>query len=77
MDGWMDHLDFRLTIFITIGLKIFLEANSRSTISTNNWNIISAQRVGFFSIGSGRLLDKIPGSRSGSGRVGVSENTIG
>ena len=37
----------------------------------------SAQRVGFFSIGSGRLLDKIPGSRSGSGRVGVSKNTIG
>ncbi len=30
--------------------------------------IISAQRVGFFNIGSGRVLDKIPGS--GSGRVG-------
>ena len=38
---------------------------------------ISAQRVGFFSIGSGRVLDKIPGSGSGSGRVGVSKNTIG
>ena len=37
----------------------------------------SAQRVGFFNIGSGRVLDKIPGSGSGSGRVGVSENTIG
>ena len=37
----------------------------------------SAQRVGFFSIGSGRVLDKIPGSGSGSGRVGVSKNTIG
>ena len=32
----------------------------------------SAQRVGFFNIGSGRVLDKIPGSGSGSGRVGVS-----
>ena len=37
----------------------------------------SAQRVGFFSIRSGRVLDKIPGSGSGSGRVGVSKNTIG
>ena len=27
--------------------------------------IDSAQRVGFFNIGSGRVLDKIPGSRSG------------
>ena len=36
----------------------------------------SAQRVGFFNIGSGRVLDKIPGSGSGLGRVGVSKNTI-
>ena len=39
--------------------------------------ISSAQRVGFFNIGSGRVLDKILGSRSGSGRVGVSKYTIG
>ena len=38
---------------------------------------ISAQRVGFFNIGSGRVLDKIPGSGSGSGRVGVSNDSIG
>ena len=31
----------------------------------------SAQRVGFFNVGSGRVLEKIPGSRSGSGQVGV------
>ena len=37
----------------------------------------SAQRVGSFNIGSGRVLDKIPLSGSGSGRVGVSKNTIG
>ena len=37
----------------------------------------SAQRVGFFNIGSGRVLDKIPGSGAGSGRVGVSKYTIG
>ena len=37
----------------------------------------SAQRVGFFNIGSGRVLDKIPGSGSGSGRVGVLKYTIG
>ena len=39
--------------------------------------VSSAQRVGFFNIGSGRVMDKIPGSGSGSGRVGVSKNTIG
>ena len=37
----------------------------------------SAQRVGFFNIGSGQVLDKILGSGSGSGRVGVSKKTIG
>ena len=39
--------------------------------------ISSAQRVGFFNIGSGRVLDKIPGSGSDSGRVGVLKYTIG
>ena len=39
------------------------------------WSGSSALRVGFFNIGSGRVLDKIPGS--GSGRVGVSKYTIG
>ena len=37
----------------------------------------SAQRVGFFNIGSGRVLEKIPGSGSGSGRVGVLKYKIG
>ena len=37
----------------------------------------SAQRVGFFNIGSVRVLDKISGSGSGSGRVGVLKFTIG
>ena len=37
----------------------------------------SVQRVGFFNIGLGRVLDKIPGSWSGSGRVGVSKYKIG
>ena len=37
----------------------------------------SAQRVGFFNIGSGRVLEKIAGSGSGSGWVGVSKYTIG
>ena len=45
-------------------------------------SMFSAQRVGFFNIGSGRVgsgrvLDKILGSGSGSGRVGVSKYTIG
>ena len=30
-----------------------------------------------YRVGSGRVLDKIPGSGSGSGQVGVSKNTIG
>ena len=34
-------------------------------------------RVFQYQVGSGRVLDKIPGSGSGSGRVGVSKNTIG
>ena len=34
-------------------------------------------RVFQYRVGGGRVLDKIPGSGSGSGRVGVSKNTIG
>ena len=34
-------------------------------------------RVYQYRVGSGRVLDKIPGSGSGSGRVGVSKYTIG
>ena len=36
-----------------------------------------AGRVFQYRVGSGQVLDKIPGSRSGSGRVGVSKNMIG
>ena len=36
-----------------------------------------AGRVFQYRVGSGRVLDKIPGSGSGSGGVGVSKNTIG
>ena len=36
-----------------------------------------AGRVFQYWVGSGRVLDKIPGSGSGSGRVGVSKNMIG
>ena len=36
-----------------------------------------AGRVFQYRVGSGRVLDKIPGSGSGSGRVGVSKNRIG
>ena len=36
-----------------------------------------AGRVFQYRVGSGRVLDKISGSGSGSGRVGVSKNTIG
>ena len=36
-----------------------------------------AGRVFQYQVGSDLVLDKIPGSRSGSGRVGVSKNTIG
>ena len=38
---------------------------------------ISAQRVWFFNIGSGRVSEKIPVSGWSSGRVGVSKFTIG
>ena len=36
-----------------------------------------AGRVFQYRVGSGRVLDKIPGSGSGSGRVGVLKFTIG
>ena len=36
-----------------------------------------AGRVFQYRVGSGQVLDKIPGSGSGSGRVGVLKNTIG
>ena len=36
-----------------------------------------AGRVFQYRVGSGRVLDKIPGSGSGSGRVGVSKYMIG
>ena len=36
-----------------------------------------AGRVFQYRFGSGRVLDKIPGSGSGSGRVGVLKNMIG
>ena len=36
-----------------------------------------AGRVFQYRVGSGRVLDKMPGSGSGSGRVGVWKNTIG
>ena len=51
--------------------------HDRSILRHHSKDKTSAQRVGFFNIGSGRVLDKIPGSGSGSGRVGVSKNTIG
>ena len=41
------------------------------------FNQCPAGRVFQYRVGSGRVLDKIPGSGSGSGRVGVSKNTIG
>ena len=56
--------------------KLSLKCNICFTFRSG-YILYSAQRVGFFSIGSGRVLDKIPGSGSGSGRVRVSKNTIG
>ena len=40
-------------------------------------NQCPAGRVFQYRVGSGRVLEKIPGSGSGSGRVGVLKNTIG
>ena len=47
-------------------------------MSSNKGHIqCPAGRVFQYRVGSGRVLDKIPGSGSGSGRVGVSKNMIG
>ena len=41
------------------------------------WDQCPTGRVFQYRIGSGRVLEKIPGSGSGSGRVGVLKYTIG
>ena len=56
---------------------LFFETVSSSSQWVVIWVAGSAQRVGFFNIGSGWVVDKIPGSGLGSGKVGVSKNTIG
>ena len=56
------------------GFQIILNETTRQQ---PEGQVCSAQRVGFFNIGSGRVLDKIPGSESGSGRVGVLKYSIG
>ena len=43
----------------------------------NVWEQCPAGRVFQYRVGSGRVLDKIPSSGSGSSRVGVSKYTIG
>ena len=43
----------------------------------SSYNQCPAGRVFQYRVRSGRVLDKIPGSGSGWGRVGVSKNTIG
>ena len=52
------------------------------SLSPHNFDQMSqrqgpAGRVFQYRVGSGRVLDKIPGIRSGSGRVGVSKYAIG
>ena len=48
-----------------------------STLETRGQRQCPAGRVFQYRVGSGRVLNKIPGSGSGSGRVRVSKNTIG
>ena len=73
--------DFRLIRGKTITTK------KRGTLRYNDYHHIiilidncrehcPAGRVLQYWVGSGRVLDKIPGSRLGSGRVGVSKYTI-
>ena len=66
------------TLIIKERSKVIQE-NSHQLVSIeiDEYVVTSAQRVGFFNIGSGRVLDKIPGIGSGSGRVGVSKYAIG
>ena len=52
------------------------EEHQNSTYSDGRWQC-PAGRVFQYRVGSARVLDKIPGSGSGSGRVGVSKTTIG
>ena len=52
------------------------EEHQNSTYSDGRWQC-PAGRVFQYRVGSARVLDKIPGSGSGSGQVGVSKNTVG
>ena len=69
-------MELRLMLF-----KSLLTIKSLNTNCTMFWSFDYGQcpagRVFQYRVGSGRVLDKIPGSGSGSGRVGVSKNTIG
>ena len=52
------------------------EEHQNSTYSDGRWQC-PAGRVFQYRVGSARVLDKIPGSGSGSGQVAVSKNTTG
>ena len=68
-----------MTIMMMMTIMIVMLMNTEIAVSfpfptvgtDSNCVVSSAQRVGFFNIGSGLVLDKIPGSGSGSGRLGV------
>ena len=63
--------------------RLFIVARYTNTHSLADTQLLlppkqcPAGRVFQYRVGSGRVLDKIPGSGSGSGRVGVSKNMIG
>ena len=59
---------FNISNIFFILLHIFFGSNLVRSGNAYCSPINSAQRVGFFNIGSGRVLNKIPGSGSGSGR---------
>ena len=61
------YMNISTTIQIPCCDNSFLCKNEHLHNTKRNFTF-RAQRVGFFNIGSGRVLDKIPGS--GSGRVG-------
>ena len=57
--------------------KCVVFARNCKFVNFTQSNQCQAGRVSQYRVGSGRVLDKIPGSGSGSGRVGRSKNMIG
>ena len=71
------HENILMAIVGLMGMAIFMLIGAKWLEQEALLRQCPAGRVFQYRVGSGRVLDKIPGIGSGSGRVGVSKYTIG